>query len=99
MVPRLIGFALVVTLSIGCSAEVDPAPAEQVEQGEPSPARWPSRPEFCARASADAVRDVFCVDDPPQFRSLNELLRALALKPAIDAPEDPSASLLLSSVA
>ena len=49
----------------------------------------PSKPAFCARAGDDAVRDIFCGDNPPSIGSLEDIQNLLEVNPRGRAPNDP----------
>src|SRR5262245_52751129 len=59
------------------------------DSGEESPAGSVTTPGFCSRDDEDAVRDVFCGDDPPHVRSLSELQELLGVNPHAPNPTAP----------
>ena len=53
-------------------------PPKKAEEKPPINA-YAGAPGFCSREGADAVRSVFCVEEPPDIRSLADLENALGL--------------------
>jgi hypothetical protein len=84
---------VLLSVTLGCQAPSADGAVEPTRTADgpdrPTPAWTWQRPSFCDRGDGedDAVRDAFCVHDPPPIRSLMDLQRALALLP--DATEDP----------
>lgn len=60
----------------GSSASGDAAPEAGLDAGALEP------PALCDREGDDAIRDLFCVAEPPDARSLAELQRLLELTPS-----------------
>jgi hypothetical protein len=52
----------------------------------------PARFALCERDRDDAVRDVFCSDDPPTIRGLSDLQRALRLDPSAPRSSEPDST-------
>jgi cytochrome c553 len=79
---QLILLGLGLWLLAACSEQAGEAASAAAESDSEEEQAVPARPQFCEREGADVVRDVFCADEPAEPRSLDELLVALALKPA-----------------
>jgi hypothetical protein len=69
---------------LGCSADDAPSkssqpPSQESSEKKPLVPLYAGAPAFCEREGADAVRDVFCGEEPPKFRGLAELESALGI--------------------
>jgi hypothetical protein len=66
----------------------DPADAAAAEAGAAA-AFDPNKPAFCARAGDDAVRDIFCADNPVTIGSLEDFQNLFEVNPRGRDPNDP----------
>lgn len=83
---RTLAVAYICCVLSACSCgSGDHAPARNHDAGpvanQPSP-REAGPPSFCARAQPDAITAVFCREQPPPLRNLDDLQVLLAFKPA-----------------
>src|SRR4051812_38797925 len=73
--------ALCLSTLSGCEAARSREPGARADAG--IAARHPYPPmdgrEFCGRSREDAVRDVFCQEEPPEVRSLKDLQDRLGM--------------------
>ena len=85
-------------VALACQSEREPAAEREAARGDrqrdaggdagADRAQAPQRPAFCARPGDDAVRAVFCADDPPEILGLYDLRSALQLVRAPDSSID-----------
>lgn len=75
-----------------------PALDAAVDTAEPAATNVPpnyARPSFCERERADAIRDVFCREQPPPVRNLRELQDLIEVNP-LPRGEDEATTLVTS---
>lgn len=91
---RVLWALLGACLLLACAADdesdaPDGAANRERDSGMSGASPGSGQPGFCAREDEDAVRDVFCVDSPPEVAGLSDLQELLNIEPHAPDPEAP----------